>query len=156
MITQAKLVEIMTKNSSKIPNETLKELLTLTMDGANQMGAAFREINVKRRLQIRPYLSSEIAGICSNQVPASELLFGSNLEKDLTAIRASSKIVRGVGNYRPSTSFARPNFNRPFVRPFVPQQFNAPRNLNWQSTPSPRGGRKSYRGRTNYQQRTSF
>jgi len=148
LVAQCKLAEILADNSTKIPKDLLKQLLTVTMDGATQTSSAFREISIRRRQQIKPYLSPDCTGLCSPAVPITDQLFGNNLEKDITATKATAKVMKSVAP--PTHQFTpRNQFN----------QFNArgsgnQRYLNFRrpSRNLTRGGRRPFRGRSqNYQ-----
>jgi hypothetical protein len=142
LVAQVQLVELITESARALPTEKTKMMLTLCMDTANSMGSAQREINSRRRAQIKPFLTQACVGICTPNTPVTEFLFGDNLEKDLTASRTSARILRSVTGVRP--------FNR-FGRSFrggtsMSQGYNG-RPLNLRQPLSPRGGMKNFRGR---------
>ncbi|OXA41412.1 Argininosuccinate lyase [Folsomia candida] len=94
LISQAKTAQILFENANKIPGNVLKLLLHNVMDGATQNATAHYEISIKRRQSIKPHLTQDCVGICNNSSAITELLFGSNLEKDLSLAKSSSKIIR--------------------------------------------------------------
>jgi len=145
LIAQSKLTEILADNASKIPQDILKQLLTLAMDGANQTGSAIREINIRRRQQIKPYLSSDCTGLCAASVPVTELLFGNNLERDIASSKTAAKVMKSVITTPPN------NFQRSQFNSFNQRGSGNFRHLNFRRPfrASARGGRRpQYRGRS--------
>lgn len=114
----------------------------MVMSGVNEMGAAHRELSMKRRQLIKPSLSAESSGLCGSQVPVTDLLFGNNLEKDLSASKATSKIMK---NMQSSSS----QHYQPFHQRNKMRGFPHNRALNWKRPlqPTGRGGRRQFRGR---------
>ena len=53
---------------------------------------------MKRREAIRPSLKTEYAGLCSQNVPVTSLLFGDDLQQQLNNIKASNKISQTSAN----------------------------------------------------------
>jgi len=146
VIAQAKTIEVLMENSKTIQNDVLKSLMTSVMDTANLIGTAIREINMRRRSQVRPHLASESLGLCNSNVPVTEFLFGNNLEKDLSSSRAASKIVRQIGANRGFNNFTRGRFNRGRQGQL---RFPSSKPLNSRLPPNFRGGNRYFRGQTN-------
>ncbi|XP_035709074.1 uncharacterized protein LOC118436074 isoform X2 [Folsomia candida] len=148
LVAQSHLAEVLAKNSDKIPNDLLKSLLSCSMEAATEFDMAFREISLRRRQQIKPFLSIESAGICGSSVPVTENLFGNNLEKDLIAVRTSAKIVKNLTPiYRGGArgTYARGSCNRGSL-----SNAGTSHNLNFRAPLLSRGGRRPFnRGRYN-------
>ncbi len=127
LTAQAKVAQLLSENSNKIPQELLKELLKNVMDGAMQTAFVHREISSKRRQAIKPFLAQDCVGICGSTVPVTEFLFGNNLEKDLSLAKSSSKILKSAtpfhrpqnnyqsssSNFTPRGNYQRLNYQRP-------------------------------------------
>jgi len=144
LVAQTKLAELLADNSSKIPQDLLKQLLTVTMDGANQTGSAFRELSIRRRQQIKPYLASDCTGLCSTNVPITDMLFGNNLEKEIASAKAAAKVMKSLGTT--SNQFSqRGQFNSYNNRGYGNQR---PLNFRRPFRASARGGRRPYPRRT--------
>jgi len=78
------------------------ELLKLSMEGATLLGCLSQEISKKRRLSIKPILSNEVAGICSESFSAGEMLFGDNLQEKIKATKSAANLLKdfGASSYR--------------------------------------------------------
>ena len=64
-------------------------LLTAQID---LLGHTNYELSLRRREAIKPNLNKEYGSLCSSQTPVTTLLFGDELQSQLTAIRASNRI----------------------------------------------------------------
>lgn len=54
--------------AADLPKDFVTTILKLAMDGANLLGSQSQDITKKRRLEVKPALSPEYAGICNAQV----------------------------------------------------------------------------------------
>lgn len=117
------LVEItqeITRNAAKIPRDISTKLLKLALDSANVAGTQMQELNKKRRLEVKPFLSQEYQGICTAKLAPSEYLFGENLAETLKSTKATASVIRcstSRQRYHPySSTYQRGsslNFSRP-------------------------------------------
>lgn len=115
-----KISEEITKNTSKIPKDVSTKLLKLALESANVTGTQMQELNKRRRLDVKPFLSQEYHGICTAKVPPSEFLFGDNLADTLKSTKATASVIRSSSNkhrYHPYPSTSQRgsslNSNRP-------------------------------------------
>ena len=67
-------------------------LLTAQIDAIALLGHTNYELSLRRREAIKPNLNKEYGSLCSSQTPVTTLLFGDELQSQLTAIRASNRI----------------------------------------------------------------
>ena len=67
-------------------------LLTAQIDAIALLGHTNYELSLRRREAIKSNLNKEYGSLCSSQTPATTLLFGDELQSQLTAIRASNRI----------------------------------------------------------------
>lgn len=110
------------------PNSFTKESNELMMmdifDGASALLSAFKEMNVRRKQEIRPYLRAEYAAICSTSTDSSEYLFGDNIVETLKSTKSVSTVLKGAvvdkteRRYAPYLRVSRGslNFNRSLQR----------------------------------------
>lgn len=124
----------------------VKGILQSIMDGATQTAIAHKEMSLRRRQAIKPFMSPDCVAICSNHVPITEYLFGDNLEKELSVAKSAAKVTRNItqrsnfgSGYRQNSSI----FHKP------QNNFGLSRNLNYQRPP--RGGpNRQFRGRPSF------
>jgi hypothetical protein len=62
------------------------------IDALALLGHANYHLSLRRRELLKPFLKKEYASLCSSQTAVSALLFGEELQTQLTAIRASNRI----------------------------------------------------------------
>ena len=67
-------------------------LVTAQIDAIAVLGHTNYELSLRRREAIKPNLNKEYGWLCSSQTPVTTLLFGDELQSQLTAIRASNRI----------------------------------------------------------------
>jgi len=127
LVSNARVTELMMNYSKVLPAEFLKSALELLVAGTNAAAMAQKEISYERKMEIKPYLNSDFATICSDKTLQSEFLFGSGLVETLKATKAASNVVKSVGNRGESAR----------IRP-LPYTLRG-RNLNWR-------GRRQFRG----------
>jgi len=59
------------------------------------------EINMQRRLLLRPDIGKEYSALCSSQLPFTDFLFGDDLQKHLKDIGDQNKIgAKITSNYK--------------------------------------------------------
>ena len=78
------------------------ELITFHTDALALLGHTQCEISSKRRDKIKPVLNKEYAGVCSTSIPTKSLLFGDDLQQELSNIRASNRVVQSASNAKSS------------------------------------------------------
>jgi hypothetical protein len=66
------------QSASKLPKEFVQKILSLCKDGTNVASSAIQGMNVRRKLDVKPHLNPEYAGICSASTTVSEQLFGNS------------------------------------------------------------------------------
>ncbi|KAK3731997.1 hypothetical protein QZH41_005498 [Actinostola sp. cb2023] len=72
------------------------ELVVMTTDAITLLVHASFEISQLRREDIKPNLHKDYGDLCSANVPVTELLFGDELQTQLTHIKATNKIGNTV------------------------------------------------------------
>ena len=107
------------ENGTRVPlsiisvaNNVVTQIITDTLDGAQALGVAFKEINTRRRFDIKPSLDWEYKGICSHNVPVTEFLFGDNLVESLKSTKSVAGVMKSVVSEKRFQSRPSPyNFN---------------------------------------------
>lgn len=90
-----KSIDLLLKLKPKVDKEVdkdLNNLIVMTSDSLQLLGHASYEISQVRRDEIKPNLNKEYGDLCSVNIPVTELLFGDELQTQLTHIRAANKI----------------------------------------------------------------
>ena len=77
----------------------LNNLLVMTTDSLQLLGHASYEISQLRRDEIKPNLHKDYGDLCSSNIPVTELLFGDELQTQLTHIRATNKLAIRPANH---------------------------------------------------------
>jgi len=127
-----KLAEkLFTVNVSQLPTQR-DDLLKSVLESLTVLGALSQEINQKRKLDMKPFLSKEISTICSNS-ESTDLLFGDNLSEQVKLAKATNNLVR-------STQPLRQGFKGNRFSPYKPRE-NVSTPLNWRGPPR-RGGNR--------------
>ncbi|OXA42979.1 hypothetical protein Fcan01_22263 [Folsomia candida] len=121
----AVITNTIVNSKESIPKEVLSLVVKQAMDGANILGDQFQAISSRRRFEMKRHLNPEYGGICSQQFPSSEWLFGTDLAESLKSTKATSTLMRSTmnrgGRYHPYSQ-PRPTY----------QSQNQPRpSLNW-------------------------
>ena len=99
-----KVGEMQLKLKAKVDSslaEEFKELIVMTTDAIALLGHASFELSQIRREEIKPNLHKDYADLCSANVPVTELLFGDELQTQLTHIRATNKISSTTSSSHP-------------------------------------------------------
>lgn len=109
--------------------EEFNELVVMTTDAIALLGHASFELSQLRREDIKPNLHKDYGDLCSANVPVTELLFGDELQTQLTHIRATNKISSTTSSsHPPRRAYYGQNFNqnkqhnRPFLSRAPPTQ----------------------------------
>ena len=63
-------------------------------DGAAAITMSVRDMNQRRKNNMKPQLAQEIQTICSYHVKTTEFLFGDNLTEEIKQARASAHVVK--------------------------------------------------------------
>ena len=127
-----KSTDLLLKLKAKVDStfaEEFKELVVMTTDAIALLGHASFELSQIRREDIKPNLHKDYGDLCSANVPVTELLFGDELQTQLTHIRATNKISSTASSsHLPRRTYYGPNFNqngkqnRPFLSRAPPTQ----------------------------------
>jgi hypothetical protein len=80
------------RNDNKELN--IDDMIGLHTDAIALLGHTQHELSMKRREAIKPSLKKEYAGLCSQNVPVTSLLFGDDLQQQLNNIKVSNKITQ--------------------------------------------------------------
>jgi len=94
------LLQLKAKVDSSFAEE-FKELVVMTTDAIALLGHASFELSQIRREEIKPNLHKDYGDLCSANVPVTELLFGDELQTQLTHIRATNKISSTTSSSHP-------------------------------------------------------
>ena len=128
-----KSTDLLLKLKAKVDStfaEEFKELVVMTTDAIALLGHASFELSQIRREDIKPNLHKDYGDLCSANVPVTELLFGDELQTQLTHIRATNKISSTTcSSHPPRRTYYGQNFNqngkqhnRPFLSRAPPMQ----------------------------------
>lgn len=131
-VSLARMSEILFTTTDKIGQDLRTKLLKMSMEASTALSYAADELNKRRKLEIKPSLNNEFAGICSAK-SAEGYLFGANLPDQLKASKSTAQIMR--------SSVMKQPYERQRFQPY--RRDNS--HLNFQS-PSPRMRGASYRG----------
>ncbi|CAB4016913.1 Hypothetical predicted protein [Paramuricea clavata] len=77
-----------------------RELITLNTDALALLGHASCEMSQRRRETLKPHLNKEYTTLCASHVPVTSLLFGDDLQGQLTNIRATNKVSNTISDAR--------------------------------------------------------
>ena len=128
-----KSTDLLLKLKAKVDStfaEEFKELVVMTTDAIALLGHASFELSQIRREDIKPNLHKDYGDLCSANVPVTELLFGDELQTQLTHIRTTNKISSTTSSsHPPRRTYYGQNFNqngkqhdRPFLSRAPPTQ----------------------------------
>ena len=82
--------KLMTVKSAN--TEECQEMKKLGLEAMSLLTHASYEINMQRRLLLKPDIGREYSALCSSQLPFTDLVFGDDLQKHLKDIGDQSKI----------------------------------------------------------------
>ena len=94
-------------------------LVTAQIDAIALLGHTNYELSLRRREAIKPNLNKEYGSLCSSQTPVTNLLFGDELQSQLTAIRASNRISHTAVHNSTNKSFTKPPYRQKQDQPFL-------------------------------------
>lgn len=123
-----KSTDTMLKLKAKVSHDVAKELnnlVLMTTDSLQLLGHASSELSQVRKDEIKPHLHKDYGDLCSANVPVTHLLFGDELQTQLTNIRAANKIgntaSKPFSHKRPGHGYTKYN-NKPFLGRAAPTQ----------------------------------
>ncbi|CAH3179147.1 unnamed protein product [Porites evermanni] len=94
--------------------------LTSQTDVIALLGHTNYELSLCPREAVKPNLNKEYGSLCSSQTPVTTLLFGDELQAQLTAIRASNRISHtAVSHNSGSSSSSNPSWRQEQDKPFL-------------------------------------
>jgi hypothetical protein len=94
LVTMSLIATETAQSASKLPKEFVEKILGLCKDGVSIAGSSIQEMNTRRKLEVKPHLNQEYAGICTAAVSTSEQLFGDNLADALKATKTTSELLK--------------------------------------------------------------
>ena len=100
-------------------------LLTAQIDAMALLGHTNYELSLRRREAIKPNLNKGHGSLCSSQTPVTTLLFGDELQSQLTAIRASNRISH-TAVHNSSKSSTKPPYRQKQNQPFLGKGTSSP------------------------------
>ena len=82
--------------AKSLDDEECEDLKKLGLEAMSLLTHASYEINMQRRLLLRPDIGKEYSALCSSQLPFTDFLFGDDLQKHLKDIGDQNKIPVGA------------------------------------------------------------
>lgn len=128
--------DLMLKLKTKVDRDVAKELnnlVVMTTDSLQLLGHASFELSQVRRDEIKPNLHKDYGDLCSSSTPVTELLFGDDLQTQLTHIRAANKISNTAGksySQKRSSHSHNSKYTKPFLGRTTPTQSRQNYNYN--------------------------
>lgn len=117
LVSLAKIADTISKSQISSNGAVFTEILQHVKDGVTLIGAEHQQITSRRRMEIKAHIHPEYASICTAQTPASEFLFGDNLEELLKKSKATSDLMRKVTPRIVGNSYgSRPHTVKPYSR----------------------------------------
>jgi len=117
-----KSTDMLLKLKGKVGHDLSKDLnslVVMTTDSLQLLGHASAELSQVRKDEIKPHLHKDYADLCSANLPVTKLLFGDDLQMQLTNIRAANKIgntaSKSFANKRPSQTYHSRYNNKNFL-----------------------------------------
>ncbi|XP_031550807.1 uncharacterized protein LOC116288192 [Actinia tenebrosa] len=110
----AKCTDILLKARNDNKKELdIDEMIGLHTDAIAILGHTQYELSMARRDAIKPSLKKEYAGLCSQNIPVTSLLFGDELQQQLNNIKASNRITQtAAGEHRERNTFRRDSWKQ--------------------------------------------
>lgn len=99
----AQISDEVAKSAKLMPKEAATKILKLSMDAGNLIGSQFFDLSARRRMEIKPFLNADYAGICNSSIKQSEWLFGENMSEALKASKTAASVMKTMnktGRYR--------------------------------------------------------
>ena len=90
LVVQA--TDMLLKEKSDPKSLQIDDLVRMNTDSVALVSHASHELAQRRREIIKPHLHRDYIELCSQEVPVTSLLFGDDLQTELTRIRATNKI----------------------------------------------------------------
>ena len=87
-----KATDMLLKAKSDPKRLQIDDLVRMSTDAVALISHASHELAQRRRELIKPHLHRDYIELCSHEVPVTSLLFGNDLQTELTRIRATNKI----------------------------------------------------------------
>ena len=87
-----KATDMLSKAKSDSTRLEIDDLVRMRTDAVTLISHANHELAQRRREIIRPYLHKDYIDLCSQEVPVTGLLFGDDLQTELTRIRSTNRI----------------------------------------------------------------
>ena len=111
IVPQLQQINLLLKSKQNKGMPSVKDLTTLAMDGLKMLTYAYCDLSNRRReLIIQPERNEEFRGLCSNEHPVTDKLFGDDLGKKVehifkankvgSKISGSNKFDKRAGQYR--------------------------------------------------------
>lgn len=81
-------------------------------DAVALLGHACRDVSMRRRFSIHPYLPKHLKGLCSDSVPVTSQLFGDNITASMKEAKELDKLINtpGTNGYNPNYDNRRHRF----------------------------------------------
>lgn len=100
-------LDVLLKNKSDIPQECFKSMVNNLSDAMTMTAYANREVLLRRKELIRPYLKEEYRPLCSPSAPSSsDYLFGDDVAKSLRDMSMASRLGhKAIGRGRAHLRF---------------------------------------------------
>ena len=103
-----KSTDLLLKAKADSSKSYIDDLVRMNTDAIALLGHVSFEISQRRRESIRPHLHKDYAALRSSTMPVTNLLFGDELQAQLSHIRASNKI----GNTTSTTNTHKRGYNQ--------------------------------------------
>jgi len=103
-----KSTDLLLKAKAESNKSYIDDLVRMNTDAISLLSHISFEILQRRRESIRPLLHKDYASLCSSTMPATNFLFGEELQAQLSHIRASNKI----GNTSSTTNTHKRGYNQ--------------------------------------------
>lgn len=125
-INLASVAEMVLEMGTNPTKEAKTKLLGKVLQSASMNAAANREINTKRKQEIKPALSKEASSICSSANLTTEFLFGDNVSEAIKSSKSMANLLkpsgsrpkpytaRNSGTFNPNRQSLQGNFRRTF------------------------------------------
>ena len=145
-----KATDMLLKAKSDPKRLQIDDLVRMSTDAVALISHASHELAQRRRELIKPHRHRDYIELCSHEVPVTNLLFGDDLQTELTRIRATNKI----GN---TTNPSPASNQRQTYKPNTTSYGNKQPPFLWRGTQSYRQLEHSNkRGQTRVQNRARF
>ena len=96
IVSTTQLIIKAVRNDKPIDKELKKSITNMHANALLLLGHASTDLSHRPRVAIRPHLNKNLAGLCSDTVPVTGLLFSDNLATALKDVRALDRIGASV------------------------------------------------------------